>query len=142
MAGLACVDFGRRDAPGDTADGSRAATAYLFLKPFFTPESILRYLGWLPPDRTLPLPAEMAARLTANDTTTALRLAWFRYRALGMKLPGNKAPMHFGCDGQRLLAALMIPIRASETRRILNWLPRSSEAPSDIPHTLPAETIL
>jgi len=101
--------------------------AYALLKPFFTPESVLLRLGWLPPERSLHLPPEISARLEAEDPTRAVHLAWQRLRSLGVKLPGRQPPQLVGVSGQRLLAALMIPLTYGETRRLLLWLDLAPE---------------
>ncbi|MGQ9897919.1 MAG: type I-G CRISPR-associated protein Cas8g1/Csx17 [Acidobacteriota bacterium] len=125
MHGLACVNLAGWQAP---SSGRREATpalssAYWLLKPFFTAESLLKGVGWLPPDRNLPLPAEIPARLAADDVNAALRIAWQRLRAVGCKLPGRQQPQAPRCgDGPRLLAALCIPLARTDTRDLLRWL--------------------
>lgn len=120
--GLACVERLELDPP--KSDSPIALPpAYALLKPFFTAESMLRALDWLPRDSSLCLAAEIPARLAADNVQGALQLAWQRLRALGISLPGRQPPCypHRG-DGQRLLAALMIPLTFGETRRLLNRL--------------------
>lgn len=118
LAGLACVDLRNFDPPRGYPDAA-LPPAFALLKIFFTPESILRRLGWLPDDRSLRLPAEIPARLGANDVSTAVRIAWQRLRALGVKLPGRDPPQAVVADGPRWLAALCIPLAHHETRRLL-----------------------
>ncbi|MFZ5655397.1 MAG: type I-G CRISPR-associated protein Cas8g1/Csx17 [Pseudomonadota bacterium] len=120
--GLACVERFELDPP--KSDSPIALPpAYALLKPFFTAESMLRALDWLPRDRSLCLAAEIPARLAADDVQGALRLAWQRLRALGISLPGREPPCYpRRGDGQRLLAALVIPLTFGETRRLLNRL--------------------
>jgi CRISPR-associated protein Csx17 len=132
MHGLACVNLdGWRSQFGGQPEAMPAA--YSLLKPFFTAESLLKAIGWLPPDRSLRLPAEIPPRLAADDVNAALRIAWQRLRAIGCKLPGRHPPQvtHAG-DGPRLLAALTIPLTWTETRYLLRWLalaPEHDEAP-------------
>jgi CRISPR-associated protein Csx17 len=123
--GLACVDWSGAKPP--TLDGLEAhrlilPPAFALLKIFFTPESVLHALGWLPPDRALRLPAEIPARLRANDAQAAVRIAWERMRVLGVKLPGRSPPQVAGVDGPRWLAALCIPLTFAETARLLRGL--------------------
>lgn len=117
--GLACVDLAAIEMPRDDA---APLPAYALLKVLFTPEATLRYLHWLSPDRSLRLPAEVPARLAADDIDTALTLAWQRLRALGARLTGLRPPQAVAMDGPRLLAALMIPLTLAETGRLLRWL--------------------
>lgn len=129
--GLACVDLRTLDAL-ESEDPIAVPPAYALLRPFFTAESVLRSVDWLPPDRTLRLPAEIPARLAADDVAAALRMAWQRLRALGIELPGREPPLAAGLSGIRLLCALMIPLTYRETGRLLRWLslvPERDEAP-------------
>jgi CRISPR-associated protein Csx17 len=120
--GLSCVQPARVEAPAHELPIA-LPPAYVFLKPFFTSNAVLHRLAWLPDDRTLHLPPEIPARLAVDDVAAALRLAWQRLRALGVRLPGREPPSHPRCgDGPRLLAALMIPLTFGETRRLLNRL--------------------
>ena len=110
--------------------------AFGLLKVFFTPESVLRTLKWLPPDRSFRLPAEIPARLAANDAEAAVKLAWQRLRALGLKLPGRNPPRVAAIHGPRWLAALCIPLTFAETGRLLRGLDLSPELELDtIPPT-------
>lgn len=133
--GLACVEL----APFDAASAPVGAPialppAYSLLRPLFSSNAMLHRLGWLPADRSLHLPAEIPARLAADDVAVALRLGWQRLRALGVRLPGREPPAHPRCgDGPRLLAALMIPLTFGETRRLMNWVGLDPEQPSASP---------
>jgi CRISPR-associated protein Csx17 len=130
LGGLACVDWNRVEPPrGDTE--AMLPSAFMLLKVFFTPESVLRALKWLPPDRSFRLPAEIPARLAANDAQAAMRIAWQRLRAIGVKLPGRNPPQVAGVDGSRWLAALCIPFSFSETRSLLHSLDLSPESEFD-----------
>ncbi|MGH9846500.1 MAG: type I-G CRISPR-associated protein Cas8g1/Csx17, partial [Blastocatellia bacterium] len=136
LAGLACVDWSDAEPP----DGDIEAVlppAFTLLKVFFTPESVLRALKWLPPDRSFRLPAEIPARLAANDADAAVKLAWQRLRALGVKLPGRNPPRVAVDHGPRWLAALCIPLTFAETGRMLRSLDLSPE--SDLDNIRPAE---
>jgi len=127
---LACTKLDEFVAP-KSQDTAAPTPAYALLKPLFTSESALRHLDWLQPDCTLRLPAQIPARLAADDTATALELAWRRLRALGVKLPGMEPPTAVGIRGPRLLAALMIPLTFAETGRLLRWL--NLEPEPDLP---------
>lgn len=126
--GLACVE--RREPDTPKSDSPIALPpAYALLKPFFTGESMLRELDWLPRDRSLRLPAEIQTRLAADDVQAALHPAWQHLRALGIELPGRAPPCYpRRGDGPRLLAALVIPLTFGETRRLLNRLDLEPEA--------------
>lgn len=138
LGGLACVDWsGAEPSVADrrvSVDGN-LPTLFELLKVFFTPESVLRALKWLPPDRTLRLPGEIPARLAADDVSTAVRIAWHRLRGLGVKMPGGNAPRVVGelGMGPRWLAALCIPLRLAETARMLGSLPLSRESETGAP---------
>lgn len=133
LGGLACVDWSDAEPPRADKridEESVLPPAFALLKVFFTPESMLRALKWLPPDRSFRLPAEIPARLAANDAQTAVRIAWQRLRALGVKLPGRNPPQIAGVDGARWLAALCIPLTYAETARLLRGLDLSPESES------------
>jgi CRISPR-associated protein Csx17 len=130
LSGLACVDLDHFVAP-EVQDFAIPLPAYAVLKPLFASESMLRNLGWLPPDRSVRLPAQVSSRLMADDVGAALELAWQRLRALGVKLPGRQPPCAAGVPGPRLLAALTIPLTFAETGRLLRWLDLAPE--SDVP---------
>lgn len=127
LAGLACVDLNRFDVPSDHGKAV-LPPAFALLKVFFTPESVLRALQWLPQDRSLRLPAEIPVRLAANDAPAAVKLAWQRLRALGVKLPGREPPQVVVADGPRWLAALCIPLAFKETARLLRELQLEPES--------------
>ena len=131
LAGLACVDLRNIDPPRRNLDFP-LPPAFALLKIFFTPESVLHALGWLPLDRALRLPAEIPARLATNDVQAAILLAWQRLRALGVKLPGREPPKTVA-DGRRWLAALCIPLTFAETSGLLRNLDLIPEAGSDAP---------
>jgi CRISPR-associated protein Csx17 len=132
LAGLACTDLSQLTLSEALLEFVPPLPAYALLKPFFTSESLLRAIKidgreWLPQDRSLRLPAEIPARLASGDVGAALEIAWQRLRALGVKLPGRKPPRTPGLDGPRLLAALMIPLTFTETKRMLRWLDLAPE---------------
>ncbi|HXF46394.1 MAG TPA: type I-U CRISPR-associated protein Csx17 [Burkholderiaceae bacterium] len=121
--GLSCVNLYGWQAQNIDRAPIPIPTAYALLKPFFTAESLLKAIGWLPPDRSLRLPAEIPARLAADDVNGALRIAWQRLRVVGCKLPSRHAPqVPRGSDGPRLLAALTIPLTRTETDHTLRRL--------------------
>lgn len=121
LAGLACVDLSQL-APPQGQSKAVLPPAFALLKIFFTPESVLRPLRFLPEDRSLHLPAEIPARLAANQAQTAVSLAWQRLRALGIKLPGRDPPQVVVADGPRWLAALCIPLAFKESAGLLRAL--------------------
>ena len=133
LGGLACVDWSGVEPPRTNKRVEEAVLppAFTLLKVFFTPESVLRALKWLPPDRALRLPAEIPARLAASDVQAAIELTWQRLRAIGAKLPGRNPPHVTGVDGPRWLAALCIPLTFAETGRMLRGLDLNPESDSD-----------
>ncbi|MGH8563953.1 MAG: type I-G CRISPR-associated protein Cas8g1/Csx17 [Gammaproteobacteria bacterium] len=138
LGGLACVEWnGAKPPSGDNE--AVLPLAFTLLKVFFTPEPVLRALKWLPPDRALRLPAEIPARLAANDVQAAVKLAWHRLRVLGVKLPGREPPRVVVDEGLRWLAALCIPLSFPETRRLLRSLDLNPE--SELYPSPPSERI-
>lgn len=140
LGGLACVDWSDTESiPADKRidEETTLPPAFTLLKVFFTPESMLRALKWLPLDRSFRLPAEIPARLAANDAQAAVRIAWQRVRALGVKLPGRNPPQVVDADGVRWLAALCIPLTYADTARLLRGLDLNPESESAV--TPPAE---
>lgn len=131
VAGLVCCDLGKHETKSDETPAA-PPPSYGLLKVLFTPESTLRFLRWLPPDRRFHLPAEIPARLAMNDVESALALAWRRLRALGAKLPGRQPPQAIAVNGARLLAGLMIPLKPSETARLLRWLDLTPDAGASV----------
>lgn len=129
LGGLACVDWSDAERPRKNEEAA-LPPAFALLKVFFTPESVLRALKWLPPDRSFRLPAEIPARLAADDARSAVKIAWQRLRVIGVKLPGRNPPEVAGADGPRWLAALCIPLSFSETRSLLRGLDLSPESES------------
>ena len=134
LGGLACVDWSGTEQPRGNKRADEEIVlppAFTLLKVFFTPESVLHRLKWLPPDRSFRLPAEIPARLAANDAQAAVRIAWQRLRALGVKLPGRNPPQTIGVDGKRWLAALCISLTFAETARLLRGLDLNPEFDPD-----------
>lgn len=134
LSGLACVDWSddepRPDIRAD--EESVLPPPFALLKVVFTPDSMLRALKLLPPDRSFYLPAEIPARLAANDVQAAVRMAWQRLRAIGVKLPARNAPQVTDVDGTRWLAALCIPLSYVETARLLRNLDLGRQHESDL----------
>ncbi|MCG5540854.1 MULTISPECIES: type I-G CRISPR-associated protein Cas8g1/Csx17 [unclassified Halorhodospira] len=83
--------------------------AYRLLKPLFCTDEQLRRAGVLPPDRALPLKADLLRRLEAHDVAGALELGRRRRRAAGIGTGFQQVAPGIA-DGRRLLAALMVPI--------------------------------
>jgi CRISPR-associated protein Csx17 len=132
LGGLACVDLKNVEPPQANRrayDETVLPPAFVLLKVFFTPESDLRALKWLPPDRALRLPAEIPARLAANDVQAAVCIAWQRLHALDVRLPGRNPPQITRVDdGTRWLAALCVPLTYVETARLLRGLDLGPES--------------
>lgn len=139
LGGLACVDLKRFPSPRST-ETIALPPAFILLKVLFTPESVLHRIGWLPQDKRLHLPAEIPARLTANQPDAAVRIAWARLRALGVKLPGRKPPHVLAADGPRWLSALCVPLTYRETERLLRLLDLEPEPDRTYADESPTET--
>jgi hypothetical protein len=95
--------------------------AYAALKPLFTPEAVLRAEHLLGAEIRLPLPATLLGQVLSGDhrrIASAIRQAQARARiaGLGRSFRGLGAA---GLDGRRLAAALLIPIRAGDVRRLV-----------------------
>ncbi|MCH9826200.1 MAG: type I-U CRISPR-associated protein Csx17 [Gammaproteobacteria bacterium] len=125
LGGLACVDLYGIGFPA-ASRGPVLPPAFALLKIFFTSENLLYRLklSWLPEDRPFHLPAEIPARLAADDVEAAVRIAWQRLRAYGVKLPGRDPPRVIAPPGNaaRWLAALCIPLTPHETKRLIESL--------------------
>lgn len=131
LGGLACVNLEDYPPPRSGAEIA-LPLAFILLKVFFTPESVLQHIGWLPTDKRLRLPAEIPARLAANQPDAAVRIAWARLRALGVKLPGRDPPRVLAADGPRWLAALCVPLTDDECTRMLGFRPLTLKGISPI----------
>jgi CRISPR-associated protein Csx17 len=122
LAGLACVDLPQTDAAGDSFEPI-LPSAFALLKIFFTSDRLLHQLklDWLPEERSIRLPAEIPAKLAADDVDAAVKLAWQRLRGFGVQLPGRHPPQFIGKpgDGGRWLAGLCIPLSRDEIRRLI-----------------------
>ncbi len=137
LGGLACVDWSNAVPPRADKRADEEIVlppAFALLKILFTSEFFLHAMKWLPQDCALRLPAEIPARLAANDVQAAVRIAWQRLRALGVKLPGRNPPQNIGEDvGARWLAALCIPLTFAETKRLLRDLDLEVEPDLETP---------
>lgn len=117
LPGLALV----RIPSGHVPSGERISAlpgAYRVLKPFFCTDEQLHASGVTESGRRLSIPEEVVRRLAADDISGATELAQRRLRIVGVpaafpKLSGG------GVNGQRLLAALMVPISHQELRTLL-----------------------
>lgn len=125
LGGLACVDLYGIELPV-ASRGPVLPPVFALLKIFFTSEDLLHRLklSWLPEDRPFHLPAEIPARLAADDVEAAVRIAWQRLRAYGVKLPGRDPPRVIAAlgGGARWLAALCIPLTQHATKRLIESL--------------------
>ena len=92
------------------------------------PLTCLQAVGVLPKEAPpWPAPREAAARLAAGDVDGAVALAWQRLRSADLPLPAHPRtpPALPGLDGQRLLAALAVPLRDKALRALaVHLLPR------------------
>lgn len=82
LAGLACADLGQAAQP-EVSETRAAAACLCAIKAIFhlgIPAARDKIDGreWLPPDRSLRLPAEIPARLASGDIGSALEIAWQR----------------------------------------------------------------
>lgn len=111
---------------------------FAVLKPFFTPNWLLRRLGLLPRDPTarLTLPNEIPRLLKAGRVDKAVEVAWRRLKIAGVSLAEFPVAPPFcdeSLDGQRLLAALTIPQDREALRRVFHRLPRPISKKFSIP---------
>lgn len=123
-----------KDIPGNSGQQDRQQQvvlpgAYVALKPFFTTDQVLQKTGFLPTDCKLPFRAEILASLAANQTDKAVKLAWDKLKQSGVALPAfpNQPPSALAIDGQRLLAALAIPIEFGQLAKMLRGITRQQK---------------
>lgn len=107
--------------------------AYRLLKPLFCTEEQLHRTGLLPPEATLPLPAGILRRLEAGDVAGALEQGVRRLRASGLRT-GLHAPAPGTRQGQRLLAALMVPISNTALKSLLRLAADEDHSESTATH--------
>jgi CRISPR-associated protein Csx17 len=118
LAGLVWVRQASREQRGELFEiwDSPVAPlplAYAVLKPLLSPAAALRRLNiGLPKQIDLPIPPPLPGLLTADRVEEAVRLAMVRARGSGLPTPFMDARPRFR-DGRRLLAALLIPVRAA-----------------------------
>lgn len=94
--------------------------AYALMKPFFASIEDVRSIEGVPKDIRLPVPPGLIARLRAGDVGAAMALACRRARASGLPISFEPRRENVaGIDGPRLLAALLIPIRQVDLRRVM-----------------------
>lgn len=94
--------------------------AYALMKPFFAPIADVRAIEGVPRDIRLPVPPGLMARLRSGDVGAAMMLACRRARASGLTISFEpRREDAVGVDGPRLLAALLVPIRKIDLRRVL-----------------------
>jgi CRISPR-associated protein Csx17 len=134
LLGLVWAEPGRLGGEGRVAP---LPFAYAALKPLFTPNSVFEWLKKRDPSSgdipNLPMPPALPSLLTAGRTQEAVRMAQERARASGLPTPflgrdawrDNRAPNpRFG---RRLLAALIIPVRASVVGACLDQIYSNSD---------------
>jgi len=118
LQGLALVRLPLRLPSRDRGREEPAPAALAILKPFFTPDGLLRRLEVLPTrESRLPLPRRLVALLAAGRVDRALREAWRRLRLAGVRVPSSPPGPPSGealdaCRQQRLVAALLVPLDA------------------------------
>ena len=112
--------------------------AYAALKPLFTPDAALRTGRILPDGACLPVPPGLIARLRAGRIDAAVRAALARARASGLASPfdparlgGTRTRFGAGLDGDRLAAALLIPIDPASLQRLIAVAYAKPEAEDD-----------
>lgn len=94
--------------------------AYALIKPFFAPIEDVRAIDGISKDIRLPVPPGLMARLRTGDVGAAMTLARRRARASGLPISFEpRGEDEAGVNGPRLLAALLIPIRKVDLRRVL-----------------------
>jgi len=115
--------------------------AYAALKPLFTPDATLRAETILPDGARLPVPPGLIARLRTGETDAAVRSALARARASGLASPfdparlgDTKTRFGAGLEGDRLAAALLIPLHPRDLRRLIDV---AYAAPADDENTPP-----
>jgi CRISPR-associated protein Csx17 len=98
--------------------------AFAALKHLFVADSLLRYLKLIGSEGRLPLPAAVAANLFAGRVQEAMDLAWQRLRIAGVALPTYPVgpPAALGLSGQRLAAALLVPLRTGDLGRLFRQI--------------------
>lgn len=93
---------------------------YAVMKPVFAPIEDVRSIAGMLSDIRLPMPPGLVARLRTGDVGAAMALACRRARASGLPITFEpRGEDTAGIDGPRLLAALLIPIRKVDLRRVL-----------------------
>lgn len=132
LHGLACAQAPARLTPRPLS-AAPLPGAYALLKPLFTPDRTLHALRVLGEDRRLPIPPGLVNRLAQGATDSALTLAWRRARGSGLPVLAAP-PSACGLDGQRLAAALLIPLAKPALKRLLARAypsPAAAEAEQD-----------
>lgn len=128
LQGLVWANLPDALLPLPTGAGAEAAAArtaasipagFAILKPFFTPPTLLKYLCRLPEDARLTLPGELPRLLAAGQVQKAQDIAWRRARIAGLGWPKGDAPQSFALNGQRLLAALAMPLEPAALAQLL-----------------------
>lgn len=121
------------------APTSPVAFAYAALKPIFTPDDVLRRIGFLNGTERLPVPPELIPQLRAGGdrcdgcgSDTAVRIAFARARGSGIPSlfdsarsggrPGTTERSRHGAGtpSDRLAAALLIPIGDHSLKSLVN----------------------
>ena len=110
---------------------------YALLKPLFVPDRTLRYMQLLTSEQSLPIPPGLVNRLTADAVDDALVLAQRRLRGSGLAIRQHALPERGAISGDRLAAALLVPIQLALLRQLLaRTMVTSQSRPSDLATTL------
>jgi len=91
--------------------------AFALLKLVATPNAKLHRIGLLPEHQRVPLPGGMVRLLAAGRADEAVRLAWRHLRIAGLAVP-DRPPCVAGLAGERLAAALLIPLTDPAVRQL------------------------
>lgn len=110
LAGLVLVATPEQGLPRRQIKPEPLPLAYLFLKPLWVMDNLLHRFGFLPGERSLPIPAAIIPRLRAGQVDAALQSGWQRLRASGVTLPSGKRPQGITPTGHRLAGGLLIPL--------------------------------
>lgn len=116
-----------------TAGEGALPAAFGLMKLAFTPDRILRDLGWLGAEERLPIPAGMLAQLAAgNHDNRAVKVAWRRLRAFSLTpFFADAIPKLGDIEPVRAAAALVIPLRSGATGALARGLLEEPETEAD-----------
>ncbi len=110
----------------DAAEPGVIPAAFSMLKLVLTPDRQLRRCGLLPEHEHLPAPAGLVRLLAAGRIDKAARLAHRRLRIAGMPVI-PVMPDSAGLSGERMAAALLIPLNDTAVRDLYRTIIRQDE---------------